>query len=247
MKKILLLLAAVLIVTAARADAAGEIGKIVALRGKATTERNNTLFETKVKDGIQLIDAIATKESSRTKMLFVDDSILTIGENTRVVIKEFISRKDDRGKAIFNLIDGRMRAVVGRSDLEVHTPTVVAAARGTVIFFETGVKDGKKYTTVISLEGAVEIRSIDPTVTGTVVLTPGMMITTRQGEALPAPVHAPKEAVQASVTTRPSLPPKTPPLRAIAEALRTVALAPKIDQLPPVPIKNPVAVGIVFP
>ena len=257
MKKTFILLIAFLLLTAAaNADAADEIGKIVALRGKATTERNNTLIETKLKDSILLIDTVATKEASRTKMLFVDDSVLTIGENTRVVIKEFVYRKEDRGRAIFNLIDGKMRAVVGRSYFEVHTPTVAAAARGTVIFIETGEKDGKKYTSVISLEGTVDVRSIDPTVTGTVVLTPGMMITARQGQALPAPVHAPKEAVQASGMTKVSLSAKTDSAQAIAETLRTVSMAPKIDQLPQLPVvpvvpvpplKSPVSIGIVFP
>ncbi|MBA4371621.1 MAG: hypothetical protein C0402_02030 [Thermodesulfovibrio sp.] len=256
MKKTLILftvflLSGFLLGAAAMVDAAEEIGKIVALKGKALTERNNTLFETKLKDGIQLIDIVATKEASRTKMLFLDDSVLTIGENTRLVVKEFVLRKDDRGRAIFNLLDGKMRAVVGRSDFEVRTPTLVAAARGTVIYFETGERDGKKYTSVISLEGMVDIRSIDPTVTGTVVLTPGMMVTARQGEALPTPVPAPREAVHASGMTkqpRPSLLAATKPALAIADTLRTTALAPKIERLPvTVPVKNPIAVGIVFP
>ena len=39
------------------------------------------------------------------------------------------------GHRYFNLLEGKMRSVVGKTKLQIHTPTAVAAARGTVIFF----------------------------------------------------------------------------------------------------------------
>lgn len=235
------------IASAVTTEALDEIGRVVALKGRATIERNKKLLETKIKDGILLIDTVATKEASRTKMLFVDDSVLTIGENTKVVIKEFVYSKDERGRSIFNLIDGRMRAVVGKSNLEVYTPTVVTAARGTVIYFETGEKDGKKYTIVISLKGQVDVSSIDPTVTGTVVLGPGMMITVEKNVPLPVPVIAPKEAIQAAGMSKEMMSAKSDSMAEIAETLKAATLAPKIEQQPQVQGKNPIGVGIVFP
>lgn len=167
-----------------------DVGSLVAIRGRAALERQNRTLEAKVKDGIMINDAVSTKEASKAKMLFVDDSVLTLGERSRVVVKEFLSGKGKGDRAIFNLIDGKMRSVVGRSGFEVHTPTAVAAARGTVILFETGYRDGKRYTTILCLEGVVEISSSDPGISGSVVLTAGYVITIIEGEPLPVPTLA---------------------------------------------------------
>lgn len=263
MKKSLCIMAAFIVLfgSAVRAVADDDIGKIVALRGKAVIERKQKAVEARLKDGVWLIDTIATGDASKTKMLFIDDSILTVGENSRVAIKEFVYGKEDRGRAIFNLLDGKMRSVVGKTNFEVHTPTLVAAARGTVIFFETGIEEGIRYTTVVCIEGEVDIRSIDPSVTGRVVLKPGMMINVKQGGALPAAGHAPATAIQAAAMTGEAAPPlRGEALSTVAETLRTLTSGPQIQQLPqqlpqlrgtPVNIgigfTAPVNVGIVFP
>ncbi|MHB8880473.1 MAG: FecR family protein [Thermodesulfovibrionales bacterium] len=227
------------------AEAAGGIGRVVALRGRAYIERNNRELETKLKDDIFLVDTVGTREASRTKLLFADDSMLTIGEKTQVVIKKFIEGKDDRGEAIFNLLDGKLRAVVGKSRFEVHTPTAVTAARGTVIYYETGESEGRKFTTILAIEGEVSVRSTDPSVGGAVVLKQGMMMTVKEKQALPPPVRASRTLLRAS-----SLSKERPLLRtilraAITKKVRALVLAPQIDQQPRV--VSPVAVGIIFP
>ena len=123
------------------AAAEQDIGKVVAIRGKATIERGNSTLTPGVNSGIQPSDIIKTAGDCRIKLRFIDDSVLTVGENSRMVVKEFIYSKDKGGKSIFNLLDGKMHSVVGKTKFEVHTPTAVAAARGTVIYFEVGVKD----------------------------------------------------------------------------------------------------------
>lgn len=166
-----------------------EVGTMVAIRGKAIIERDKKAIEAKVKDPILLKDTVSTMEVSKAKMLFIDDSVLTLGEKSKVVIKEFLY-KDGRGNAIFNLLDGKMRSIVGKTKFEVHTPTSVAAARGTVILFETGIMDGKPFTTIICLGGEANITSADPNILGSVILTPGMMVTIFEGEPLPTPTPA---------------------------------------------------------
>lgn len=200
-----------IISSTAKVSAAENIGSVVALKGSATIERDARPIEAKVKDGIQLKDTVETKVSSRTKMLFIDDSVLTLGQKTRVVINEFVYSKDKGGRSIFNLIDGKMRSVVGNANFEVHTSTVVAAARGTVFECETGTTSGKPFTTCTSYEGLVDIRSIDPTITGRVTLRPGMTVTVISAQPLPAPTPAPTTTTLqpgggASTTPAPSLP-----------------------------------------
>ncbi|MBI4839362.1 MAG: FecR domain-containing protein, partial [Nitrospirae bacterium] len=182
--------------TSAQAFAVEGIGTVVAIRNKAVIERDRKQADAKLKDSILLNDTVLTLEGSRAKMLFIDDSVLTMGEKSRIVIKEFVSGKDQEGKSVFNLIDGKMRSVVGRGGFEVHTPSAVAAARGTVILFETGIRDGRQFTTIICLEGTVNVVSSDPSIGGSVMLTPGMTTTVVQSET-PAPaVTAPPADVE---------------------------------------------------
>jgi hypothetical protein len=107
------------------------------------------------------------------------------------VIKEFLFSKGKEGRSIYNLLDGKMRSVVGKSKFEVRTPTAVAAARGTVIFFEVGQTSSESYSRIICLEGKVEVKNLNATVRGVTLLTPGTMVVVKSGEAPPPPAKAP--------------------------------------------------------
>jgi hypothetical protein len=173
--------------------AADDVGSVVAVRGKAVIERDRKTLDAKVKERIFLGDTVSTREASRAKMLFADDSVLTLGERSTVVVREFLYGKDKGNKSLFNLIDGKMRSVVGGAGFEVRTPTASAAARGTIILFETGIRDGKKFTIVLCLEGLVYASKADSPESGHVTLKAGQMITVVEGEALPVPVEFSKE------------------------------------------------------
>src|SRR5512135_3042551 len=181
--KIAFLIFVVMTAVTGIALAKDEVGSFVAVRGKTIINREAKMTEARVKDNILLNDTVSTLEASKAKMLFIDDSVLTLAEKSKVVIREFIYSKDKGGKSIFNLLDGKMRAVVGKTGFEVRTATAVAAARGTVIYFISGVlEDGRKFTTIICFEGVVEITSTDPRISGSVTLTAGMMVTMIEGE-----------------------------------------------------------------
>lgn len=82
-------------------------------------------------------DVIETQAGARAKALLQDDSLLTIGEKSRLEISEHIyDPANNRRSAVLRLVRGTVRALVGKalgggSRFEVHTPTAVAAARGT--------------------------------------------------------------------------------------------------------------------
>lgn len=237
MKKIrFTVLAFVLFALAGTAHAAGDVGAVVALRGSALIEREAKVVEAKLKDGIQLNDGFETRERAKAKMLFIDDSVLTVGEKSRVVIKEFLYSKDKGGKSIFNLIDGKMRSVVGKSEFEVHTPTVVAAARGTVFDCETGKLNEKLFTKCTCYEGVVDIRSIDPTIAGRVSLRAGMTVTVMAGQPVPAPTVvpvAPTTTLQSGGNA--------------AETLLWIQSPPITQQPPPARTTTPVNIGVKLP
>ena len=168
--------------------AADEVSKVVAVRGNAFIERDSKEKEARVNDGVVLADRVGTREASRLKLLFLDDSVLTLGEKSQVAMKDYVLTKDDRGRSIFNLLDGKMRAVVGKSAFEVHTPTAIAAARGTVILFQVMIRDGKRCTFILCLEGVVTVSSSSPSIPGSVELTPGMSTMVWEGEPPSSPV-----------------------------------------------------------
>jgi hypothetical protein len=198
------------------------VGKVVALRGKATIQRDRTSLDASLKMGIQLRDTFQTGPNARAKLMFIDGSVLTLGDNSKLVVKEFIYAKGEKGKSIFNLIDGKMRSVVGRTKFEVQTPTAVASARGTVIFFDVGAINNQLYSKIICLEGNVRVRNINPAVTGEVTLTPGTMILIKEGEPLPKPVNLPNASGQNNFLS-------------LGEITN-----PKIPLVPPLPLQEPV-------
>ena len=180
--------------TVAFAASQPDVGSVVSLRGSGTILQDGKSLAAKVKSGIQLGDVVQTAPSSRMKLLFSDDSVLTLGDSSSVVIKEFLYSKADRGKSVFNLLDGKMRAAVGKTKFEVLTPSVVAAARGTVIFFETGIKDGINITSITCLEGVVDIRGVANLDGPATALLAGMTVVTAQGSSVPLPTPtSPKE------------------------------------------------------
>jgi hypothetical protein len=187
MYKRLALIAILCVAFAAPAYAAEEVGSVVQLRGSAQIDRAGDRLDAIVKNPIELKDFIETQTRSRAKMLFVDDSMLTLASKSRASIEKFVYSQEGGGASVFNLLDGKMRAIVGKTKFEVHTPTAVAAARGTVILFEVGIRNGKPYTTITCLEGEVEVKSSDPSIEGVVILYAGQTITIYKGEALPEP------------------------------------------------------------
>ena len=184
---ILFLVFALLTGLPAEVQAGEDVSKVIAVRGKAVIERDKKEKEATVNDGLLIVDKVSTREQSRARLLFLDDSVLTLGEKSQVVIKEYVLRKDERGRSVFNLIEGTMRSVVGRTQFEVHTPTAVAAARGTIINFLAGERNGKRFTLIQSVEGEVDVKSASGKILDNVMLTAGMEITVFENELLGFP------------------------------------------------------------
>jgi len=239
-----LVMMVVVILFAGVAAAADNVGNVVALKGAAFIERDAKALEAKLKDGIQLRDTVETKASAKAKLLFVDDSVLTMAEKSKVIVREFIYSKDAKGRSIFNLIDGKMRSVVGKSEFEIQTPTVVAAARGTVFECEVGKSGAGVFTTCTCFEGIVDIRNVDPTIAGSVSLRPGMTVTVMSGQPVPPPAPTPP----APTTTLRS---SGMAVEAAAESvMRTIQAPPIPNQQPQVtpPVNGtPVNVGVKLP
>ena len=230
-------------VAMAAAPSESQVGAVVQLRGKASIQRASSSLGASLKDPIELRDIVETGDASRAKLLFIDDSILTLGAKSKANIEQFVYSKDQGGASIFNLLEGNMRAVVGKTKFEVHTSTTVAAARGTIINFETGIDaNGVPYTIVICLEGSVVIRSTDPNVPGFITISAGQMVTMTQGAPIPEPQQAPEGSNGGGET------------KTLAGDIveTTTAIIEDSGAMPPVELEpaaatTPVSIEIVFP
>ena len=127
-----------------------DIGIFTAVEGKVAVTHPGLLqaITAKIQEGVLFKDVIETDKESRTKALLNDDSILTVGEHSRVEITEHIYDPNKGVRSVvLNLVKGKVRALVGKafagsgSKFEIHTPTAVAAARGTyfIVFHINGV------------------------------------------------------------------------------------------------------------
>src|SRR5579883_3204119 len=114
----------------------GGIGVVTAVHGQVTVDHPDPAspVPAKVQDGVLFKDLFETRQESRTKVLFDNESILTIGENSRVEITEHLyDPEQNKRSMVVKLIQGKLRALVGKvfaesgSKFEVHTPTAVAA------------------------------------------------------------------------------------------------------------------------
>jgi hypothetical protein len=187
--------------------AVNPVGQVTAVQGKVIVAHpgDSSPLRVSVPDEIIPHDVIQTDIRSRSKILFQDDTLLTIGESSMVEIAEhtYDSSVDIRSVTL-KLAEGKVRALVGRifggqgSKFIVRTPTAFAASQGTYFVVWT---DGKiSGVANIGTTGQVSFTSGGKTV----VLNPGQFTAAAAHVAPAAPglmVGAPADVTQAVAAT----------------------------------------------
>jgi hypothetical protein len=175
MKKVLVYLVLAFLSVPLTAPASERAGDVVAVRGDAFVERQNLSIKAEKRFELLVEDIVRTEEQARIKMLFRDDSILTLGPKSRLIIKQYLySPQEKRAESIYELVDGRLRSVVGNAVYKVTTPTAFSAARGTTYLIWYDVL--KEVTGIAVFDGEVEAGNIDPSIKETVVVRKGEVV-----------------------------------------------------------------------
>ena len=133
----------------AAAHATADIGQVVAVVPGATVLRDGKTAALAVQDGIQVSDSIRTDAAGRVKILFNDDSSVSIGPDTTMDMNEYA---DAGAKSSFglNVPQGVVRALTGKivdqnpDGFKITTPEATVGIRGTIV----SVRRGKGVTTV---------------------------------------------------------------------------------------------------
>jgi len=182
LKRILILIAILLLAAPSMADESGTaVGFIAAIKGEVSLDRASSIEEATLNAEIFADDRVETGENGRVKIRFIDDSTVTMSPESTLDVAEYLeSLEGEKGKSLLKMVYGKMRVVSGKNRLEVHTPTAVAATRGTEFFVIVSKVSGKMVTEIPCLEGALVVRNIDSAVEGEVVVNAGQV--TRIGE-----------------------------------------------------------------
>ncbi len=117
-------------------------GRVSSLQGDVSVTRLGELNArpvTKMME-IHVNDQITTGKDGRVRILFVDDSVVSLAENSKLrVSKQVYNPAARQRESVMDLFRGRVRSVVSRflntqmNRFEIRTPTAVAGVRGSIV------------------------------------------------------------------------------------------------------------------
>ena len=170
---------------------AQEVGTIAEMDGTADVGRGGAWVPAAIGAPIQQGDQLRTGKPGRLKVVFQDDSVLSITEDSLVKVNEQVFDPNaSKARSYFDLVRGKLNSIVsdyyGRpgATYEVKTATAVAGVRGTE--FSVSYDPDDETTEVLGFSGKVQVRSLlDPTGPG-VIITANEATTVAEGR-LPTP------------------------------------------------------------
>jgi hypothetical protein len=170
---------------------AQEVGTVATLEGTADVGRGDTWTAAALGTAIRLGDQVRTGNPGRVSIVFQDDSVLTVADDSQLVIDEQVfNPSGGMVRSLIGLLRGKLNAVVGEyyhqagSAYEIKTVTAVAGVRGTE--FSVSYDPTTELTKVVGVSGLVYVHSmLDPTGPG--VLVRASEVTTVAPGQLPEP------------------------------------------------------------
>lgn len=150
-----------LVATSAMAD---DAGRIVSLEGTVEIGRAGVFQAAAVGSAIASGDTVRTGTPGRARILFVDDSVVNLGDGTTLVIDETVFNADQgTASTLMHLLGGKVRALVsdyysaGKGSYQIETTTAVSGVRGTE--FVMAYESKSQLTEVLGLGGIVAVHS----------------------------------------------------------------------------------------
>jgi len=187
------ILSALLAASAALAPiaSAAPVGFVTAIDGIAQVQAPPaTSWSPATIDGsISVGDALRTLQNSNLSALLVDDTKLSLGPDTEVLVDRIlVGDLATRERSILRETRGQLRAEVGKAfgattRLEIHTPTAILGVKGSILEV---VVDGDR-TLAVCVEGSCFARNLNPAITGQVDLGAGLSTVILKGRAPSTP------------------------------------------------------------
>jgi hypothetical protein len=128
-------------------------------------------------------EKIALEKDEGCSVLIDDDALVEMCEETEMVLET----DAESGRRLVRIDAGEIRIVVepraAGERIEVHTPAAIATILGTIVHFAVDPATGE--TTISSAESRVRVRSNDPAIHGSTVVSPLEQVRMMPGEAPP--------------------------------------------------------------
>jgi hypothetical protein len=115
---------------------ADSIGDVVSVVPQANDQRGGAVQELSINDLVEQNDRIVTTGDGSVYIHFIDDTVLTIGANSEVLLDKFVFDGDKAKNAVIEITRGTLRFVTGTSDhsaYQLKTPVATIGVRGTTI------------------------------------------------------------------------------------------------------------------
>ncbi len=161
------------------ASRGANVGIVNSLTGIANCYHNDKSEPESLEVGSKIFvhDRVVTDKESVVQIIFRDDSAVTLGAESELVIDaDSFNIITGERKSILSLLQGKVRSVVGDkfssrgSRFEVHTHTAVAGVRGTENLVVT--EKQPPTTTVYGIESTTYVRNADKKVKGELSIGP---------------------------------------------------------------------------
>lgn len=162
------------------------VGMIVEIEGSAGIVSGTQQSALKAGSPIYLNDVVFTNDSSRAVIWLIDDTEITLSDNTQLRIDTYVFKgeEDPSNKGVYSILKGSFIYVSGliankaKPDVTIHTPVGSIGIRGTA--FWGGEIDGE-YGVLVE-EGAVRLK----TVAGEVLVNKGEGTSVRDRHSVPS-------------------------------------------------------------
>lgn len=134
------------------------VGKIVTLRGDVYIINDKEERKAKANDILEENDRVITKNNAKLQIKFIDNTIVTLGKNTTLNIKDYVI-DGKKSKVSLEVNNGHFKVMSGniskiaRENFEFQAKTATIGIRGTVFVGSLG-----KVDKVGCLEGAIDVK-----------------------------------------------------------------------------------------
>jgi hypothetical protein len=226
--------------TAVFAAEAETVGVVLAVQGAVTMQPATMTPPARLKafDEVGPLSILDSQAGSRCKVLYADDSLVTLGDNSRLEVTEQTYQGSDQRTFVAHLLRGSVRALVARSfegensTFEIDAGTSAVTARGTYFVAWVNGKPPAGRRAVeegLEMEGASGVANIGrhgnvafTSGGATVLVLPGQFSIALPGAppSMPTSIQAHIVPVAAAIsgTALPDVPKKESPREALAAA-----------------------------
>ena len=159
---------------------ANNVGKIVSFNGEASILRENQTILVDKNSVFQKNDTLNTKENTKLQILFLDDTIISVGQNSILKINDYLFEEKD-SKAEFTMAKGVFRTITGKigkiapENFKLETKSASIGIRGTQII--TAIEDNNEK--IFCTEGQIEIKSSETK--DSVIVNKGEFVSFKEG------------------------------------------------------------------